>query len=443
MNSTELQPPVINQHQSLTPDQDSEGFRQEVPEAEKKKKPMNAFFVYRNLLSEKIKLMYGTRKSHEVSKIAGECWSVESKETKSIFRNLSILLSGTGALESKKAKKAAAKAQETAHAEGKVEDVVAESEKQEALAMANAIVEKHNLPMVALDLAVPTTDPLLTPPHSLYGNGSLVASMPYDASGASIAMRSFNRADSPSSLGGGYPLANFGMPSRHLSLSRSQDSWPMRRTSGGDLYAIQASSRRSAILKTSSVPNLGNDAPAATPAPSHVSPAVLEQEQQQLRFLFDAPSLDDSFAFPSSLPTQPWTMPRMRYHSTPEIIYHAPHSQHHLNSSPSMPSFQAPMDQPLTNQQFPQPINTQMMFDYSMAGSSGYSDNSNTLYSAQPGTALTNSPFVPQNGTAALYTPSTTFSELEHFSSMDLDPVSGLAHESSLSVMDSSEMSLQ
>ncbi|KAJ3330313.1 hypothetical protein HDU91_003609, partial [Kappamyces sp. JEL0680] len=147
MNSTELQPPVINQHQSLTPDQDSEGFRQEVPEAEKKKKPMNAFFVYRNLLSEKIKLMYGTRKSHEVSKIAGECWSVESKETKSIFRNLSILLSGTGALESKKAKKAAAKAQETAHAEGKMEDVVAESEKQEALAMANAIVEKHNLPM--------------------------------------------------------------------------------------------------------------------------------------------------------------------------------------------------------------------------------------------------------------------------------------------------------
>ena len=59
---------------------------------EKVKKPMNAFFVYRKALRERIIQKYGTTKSHEISKIAGECWAMEPLHVKNYFRDISFKL---------------------------------------------------------------------------------------------------------------------------------------------------------------------------------------------------------------------------------------------------------------------------------------------------------------------------------------------------------------
>jgi hypothetical protein len=52
---------------------------------EKKKKPMNAFFVYRKALRDRIVHKYNTKKSNEISKIAGECWALEPISIKVLF----------------------------------------------------------------------------------------------------------------------------------------------------------------------------------------------------------------------------------------------------------------------------------------------------------------------------------------------------------------------
>jgi 5-hydroxyisourate hydrolase-like protein (transthyretin family) len=59
---------------------------------EKKKKPMNAFFVYRKALRDRIVHKYNTTKSNEISKIAGECWALEPISIKNMFRQISIKL---------------------------------------------------------------------------------------------------------------------------------------------------------------------------------------------------------------------------------------------------------------------------------------------------------------------------------------------------------------
>jgi hypothetical protein len=58
----------------------------------KPKKPMNAFFVYRKALRDRIIAKYGTTKSHEISKIAGECWAMEPVHVKNYFRDISFKL---------------------------------------------------------------------------------------------------------------------------------------------------------------------------------------------------------------------------------------------------------------------------------------------------------------------------------------------------------------
>jgi hypothetical protein len=50
---------------------------------------MNAFFLYRKQYKERIQQLYNTTKSHEISRIAGECWATESETVKNHFRRLS------------------------------------------------------------------------------------------------------------------------------------------------------------------------------------------------------------------------------------------------------------------------------------------------------------------------------------------------------------------
>ncbi|KAJ3270682.1 hypothetical protein HDV01_007506 [Terramyces sp. JEL0728] len=54
------------------------------------KKPQNSFFLYRRLMKDRIQALYGTVKSHEISKIAGECWAKEPIAVKSYFARLSL-----------------------------------------------------------------------------------------------------------------------------------------------------------------------------------------------------------------------------------------------------------------------------------------------------------------------------------------------------------------
>jgi hypothetical protein len=56
---------------------------------QKRKKPMNAFFLYRKQYKGRIQELYNTSKSHEISRIAGECWAQESPAVKNHFRRLS------------------------------------------------------------------------------------------------------------------------------------------------------------------------------------------------------------------------------------------------------------------------------------------------------------------------------------------------------------------
>jgi hypothetical protein len=50
---------------------------------------MNAFFLYRKQYKERIQALYQTSKSHEISRIAGECWAQESPLIKNHFRRMS------------------------------------------------------------------------------------------------------------------------------------------------------------------------------------------------------------------------------------------------------------------------------------------------------------------------------------------------------------------
>ena len=60
----------------------------------KKKKALNAFFLYRKEYKMRIAEMYNTTKSHEISKIAGECWKEESAAVKAHFKKLSATIQG-------------------------------------------------------------------------------------------------------------------------------------------------------------------------------------------------------------------------------------------------------------------------------------------------------------------------------------------------------------
>ncbi|KAJ3312033.1 hypothetical protein HDV04_003420 [Boothiomyces sp. JEL0838] len=53
------------------------------------KKPMNSFFYYRRDIKDKIVKEYGSIVSHDVSKIASECWRKESDEVKDYYKKLS------------------------------------------------------------------------------------------------------------------------------------------------------------------------------------------------------------------------------------------------------------------------------------------------------------------------------------------------------------------
>ena len=71
----------------------------------KVKKPMNAFFVYRKALRERIIEKYGTTKSHEISKIAGECWAMEPVHVKNYFRDISFKLHEDARMEKMKSQR--------------------------------------------------------------------------------------------------------------------------------------------------------------------------------------------------------------------------------------------------------------------------------------------------------------------------------------------------
>ncbi|KAJ3312035.1 hypothetical protein HDV04_003422 [Boothiomyces sp. JEL0838] len=53
------------------------------------KKPSNSFFIYRKAMKDRIVKMYGVTKSHQVSKIASECWKQEPPEVRQYFMSLS------------------------------------------------------------------------------------------------------------------------------------------------------------------------------------------------------------------------------------------------------------------------------------------------------------------------------------------------------------------
>ncbi|KAJ3273178.1 hypothetical protein HDV01_004680 [Terramyces sp. JEL0728] len=58
-------------------------------EKETVKKPSNSFFIYRKAMKDRIVKMYGVTKSHQVSKIASECWKQEPPEVRQYFMSLS------------------------------------------------------------------------------------------------------------------------------------------------------------------------------------------------------------------------------------------------------------------------------------------------------------------------------------------------------------------
>ncbi|KAI8893204.1 hypothetical protein BC833DRAFT_609201 [Globomyces pollinis-pini] len=55
------------------------------------KKPMNAFFIYRKYNQKRIIKMYKVSKSQEISKIAGQYWSLESDHIKKHYYQLAMI----------------------------------------------------------------------------------------------------------------------------------------------------------------------------------------------------------------------------------------------------------------------------------------------------------------------------------------------------------------
>ncbi|KAJ2997479.1 hypothetical protein HDV02_005520 [Globomyces sp. JEL0801] len=59
--------------------------------SKKEKKPMNAFFVYRKHMRQKITHIYKVTKSQEISKIAGQAWAMEPEHIKNHYYQLALL----------------------------------------------------------------------------------------------------------------------------------------------------------------------------------------------------------------------------------------------------------------------------------------------------------------------------------------------------------------
>ncbi|KAJ2997458.1 hypothetical protein HDV02_005499 [Globomyces sp. JEL0801] len=57
----------------------------------KVKKPMNAFFVYRKQMRQKITQIYQLTKSQDISRIAGQSWALEPEHVKRHFYHLALL----------------------------------------------------------------------------------------------------------------------------------------------------------------------------------------------------------------------------------------------------------------------------------------------------------------------------------------------------------------
>ncbi|KAI8902919.1 hypothetical protein BC833DRAFT_571139 [Globomyces pollinis-pini] len=53
------------------------------------KKPLNSFFLYRKANRDRIVKKYNLTKSHEISKMAAQCWAVESEEVRAEYQKLS------------------------------------------------------------------------------------------------------------------------------------------------------------------------------------------------------------------------------------------------------------------------------------------------------------------------------------------------------------------
>ncbi|KAJ3271893.1 hypothetical protein HDV01_006107 [Terramyces sp. JEL0728] len=52
------------------------------------KKPLNSFFLYRRAMRDKIIKKYNITKSHEISKMAGDCWALEPESVKQKYQKL-------------------------------------------------------------------------------------------------------------------------------------------------------------------------------------------------------------------------------------------------------------------------------------------------------------------------------------------------------------------
>ncbi|KAI8896839.1 hypothetical protein BC833DRAFT_596045 [Globomyces pollinis-pini] len=57
----------------------------------KVKKPMNAFFIYRKQMKQKIMNLYKLNKSQDVSRIAGQSWALEPDQVKKYYYKLSMI----------------------------------------------------------------------------------------------------------------------------------------------------------------------------------------------------------------------------------------------------------------------------------------------------------------------------------------------------------------
>ncbi|KAI8897605.1 hypothetical protein BC833DRAFT_36182 [Globomyces pollinis-pini] len=60
------------------------------PKSSKVKKPMNAFFVYRKQMRQKIMDIYNVSKSQDISKIAGQSWSLEPESVKKHYYQMAL-----------------------------------------------------------------------------------------------------------------------------------------------------------------------------------------------------------------------------------------------------------------------------------------------------------------------------------------------------------------
>ncbi|KAJ2997480.1 hypothetical protein HDV02_005521 [Globomyces sp. JEL0801] len=59
--------------------------------SKKVKKPMNAFFVYRKQMRQKITQVYQVTKSQEISKIAGQAWAMEPDHVKKYYYRMALV----------------------------------------------------------------------------------------------------------------------------------------------------------------------------------------------------------------------------------------------------------------------------------------------------------------------------------------------------------------